>query len=130
MHAQLAQETQTVQRVSRALYSSSTAFEAPVSSDHGKVSTPDEGDIGRGSHQAAAVEAGDPSDVVPNLVVPDETSGKVPKGLQEAKGIKSGSSGATLATQTTAKPGQAAAEAATAPTPGLAPSNNIPSNKP
>ncbi|KAL3151739.1 hypothetical protein ABBQ38_012717 [Trebouxia sp. C0009 RCD-2024] len=152
-HAQLAQETQTVQRVSRALYSSSTAFEAPVSSDHGKVSTPDEGDIGRGSHQAAAVEAGDPSDVVPNLVVPDETSGKVPKGLQEAKGIKSGSSGATLATQTTAKPvglhhvlfpcqatatpsrrpvpqGQAAAEAATAPTPGLAPSNNIPSNKP
>lgn len=65
-----------MQRVSRALYSSSTAFEAPVSSDHGKVSTPDEGDIGRGSHQAAAVEAGDPSDVVPNLVVPDETSGQ------------------------------------------------------
>ena len=31
-------------------------------------------------------------------------SGKVPKGLKEAKGFKSGSSGATLSTQTTAKP--------------------------
>lgn len=40
------------------------------------MSTPDEGDIGRGTHQATAVEAGDPSDVVPNLVVPDEPSGK------------------------------------------------------
>lgn len=61
-------------RLSRSLLTSSKA--SSVSSDHGKVSTADEGDIGRGSHQAAPVEAGDPSDVVPNLVVPDETSGQ------------------------------------------------------
>ena len=100
--------------------------------------------IGRGTHEPAPVEAGDSSDVVPNLVVPDEKSGKafqhakdllmsslcimkwwmqmlaavtyllndlnasvgrVPKGVEEVKGFKSGS-GSTpeLATQTTAKP--------------------------
>ena len=42
------------------------------------MSTADEGDIGRGTHDAAPVEAGDSSDVVPNLVTPDDTSGQAP----------------------------------------------------
>lgn len=74
--AQLAAESQKVHTFSRSLYSGSQALNSPVSADHGKVSTADEGDIGRGTHQAAPVEAGDPSDVVPNLVTPDDTSGQ------------------------------------------------------
>lgn len=51
-------------------------MDTPAAADDGKVSTADEGDIGRGTHQAAPIEAGDPSDVVPNLVMPDDTSGQ------------------------------------------------------
>ena len=74
--AQLATDSQKVHTFSRSLYTSSKALDAPVSADHGKVSTADEGDIGRGTHQAAPVEDGDPSDVVPNLVTPEDTSGQ------------------------------------------------------
>ncbi len=134
----------TVQSVIRSFYTNTTLAASHVSADHKKVSTPDEGDIGRGTHEPAPVEAGGSSDVVPNLVMPDEKSGKafqqaqdllmsllctlkcwtqmlaavaylstgfnavvgkVPKGVEEVKGFKSGS-GSTpeLATQTTAKP--------------------------
>ena len=74
--AQLATESQQVHTFSRSLYTGSKVLDTPVSADHGKVSTADEGDIGRGTHQAAPVEAGDSSDVVPNLVMPDDTSGQ------------------------------------------------------
>ena len=141
---QAASESHTIQFVIRSFHTNTTLAAKHVSADHKKVSTPDEGDIGRGTHEPAPVEAGDPSDVVPNLVVPDEKSGKasqqtqdllisllcimgcwtqmlaavadlltdlnagagkVPKGVEEVKGFKSGS-GSTpeLATQTTAKP--------------------------
>lgn len=143
-HGQAASESHTVQSVIRSFHTNTTLAAKHVSADHKKVSTPDEGDIGRGTHEPAPVEAGDPSDVVPNLVMPDEKSGKafqqaqdllisllcvlqcwtqalaavayllsgcsadvgkVPKGVEEVKGFKSGS-GSTpeLATQTTAKP--------------------------
>lgn len=73
--AQFTTESQKVHTCSRSLYISSKALDNPVSAHHGKVSTADEGDIGRGTHDAAApVEAGDSSDVVPNLVMPDDTS--------------------------------------------------------
>ena len=141
---QTAPESYTVPSVIRSLYTNTNVAAKHVTTDHKKVSTPDEGDIGRGTHEPAPVEAGDPSDVVPNLVMPDEKSGKafqqaqhllvsllcilqcwtqmlaavaysltgvnaivgkVPKGVEEVKGFKSGS-GSTpeLATQTTAKP--------------------------
>lgn len=74
--ALLASESQKVHPCSRSIYTSSKALDTPVSADHGKVSTADEGDIGRGTHDAAPVEAGDASDVVPNLVTPDDTSGQ------------------------------------------------------
>ena len=73
--AQLATESQKLNPFSRSLYTSSKALDTPVSADHGKVSTAEEGDIGRGTHQAAPVEDGDPPDVVPNLVTPEDTSG-------------------------------------------------------
>ena len=141
---QSASESYTVQSVIRSFYTNTTLAAKHVSADHKKVSTPDEGDIGRGTHEPAPVEAGGSSDVVPNLAMPDEKSGKafqqaqdllmsllctlkcwtqmlaavaylstgfnavvgkVPKGVEEVKGFKSGS-GSTpeLATQTTAKP--------------------------
>ncbi|KAA6416792.1 MAG: hypothetical protein FRX49_13242 [Trebouxia sp. A1-2] len=168
-HGQAASESHTVQSVIRSFHTNTTLAAKHVSADHKKVSTPDEGDIGRGTHEPAPVEAGDPSDVVPNLVMPDEKSGKafqqaqdllisllcvlqcwtqalaavayllsgcsadvgkVPKGVEEVKGFKSGS-GSTpeLATQTTAKPGQEREEVATSPTPGLAPTKNMAPNK-
>lgn len=74
--AQLATESQQVHTFSRSLYIGSKALDSRVSANHGKVSTADEGDIGRGTHEAAPLEAGDPSDVVPNLVTPDDTSGQ------------------------------------------------------
>ena len=58
------------------MYNSASLFATPVSADHKKVSTPEDGDIGRGAHKAAPVSEGDPSDVMPNLVKPDESSGK------------------------------------------------------
>ncbi len=73
---QSASESYTVQSVIRSFYTNTTLAAKHVSADHKKVSTPDEGDIGRGTHEPAPVEAGDPSDVVPNLVIPDEKSGK------------------------------------------------------
>ncbi|DBB12050.1 TPA: hypothetical protein ACH3X3_006164 [Trebouxia sp. C0006] len=110
---QAASESQTVQSVIRSFHTNTTLAAKHVSADHKKVSTPDEGDIGRGTHEPAPVEAG-----------------KVPKGVEEVKGFKSGS-GSTpeLATQTTAKPGQEREEVATSPTPGLAPTKNIAPNK-
>lgn len=71
----MATESQKLNPFSRSLYTSSKALGTPVSADHGKVSTAEEGDIGRGTHQAAPVEDGDPPDVVPNLVTPEDTSG-------------------------------------------------------
>ncbi|KAL0030428.1 hypothetical protein WJX79_004172 [Trebouxia sp. C0005] len=112
-HGQAASESHTVQSVIRSFHTNTTLAAKHVSADHKKVSTPDEGDIGRGTHEPAPVEAG-----------------KVPKGVEEVKGFKSGS-GSTpeLATQTTAKPGQEREEVATSPTPGLAPTKNMAPNK-
>lgn len=123
--------TFTSQSVGRSLYVSSKVTAGHISADHKKVSTPDDGDIGRGTHEPAPVQEGDSSDVVPNLVVPDDESGKVPNGVEEARGFKSrGGSSSTpeLATQTTAKPGQEKKEVATSPTPGLSPAK-MPPNK-
>ena len=64
------------QGVGRSLYFSSKVTAGHISADHKKVSTPDDGDIGRGTHEPAPVQEGDSSDVVPNLVVPDDESGK------------------------------------------------------
>ncbi len=69
------QLTAESQRLSRSLFTNDKIAATHVSADHKKVSTPDEGDIGRGTHEPAPVEEGDSSDVVPNLVTPDEESG-------------------------------------------------------
>ena len=82
-HGQAASESYTVQSVIRSFYTNTTIAAKHVSADHKKVSTPDEGDIGRGTHEPAPVEAGDPSDVVPNLVIPNEKSGKAFQQAQE-----------------------------------------------
>lgn len=72
----VAPEISSVQTCARSLYTSRKVAATHVSADHKKVSTPDDGDIGRGAHQPAPVGEGDSQDVVPNMVVPDETSGK------------------------------------------------------
>ena len=99
--------------MARGLCSSRTASAAHSAADQKNVSTPDQGDIGRGQHneiQDGGVLNGEPhQDVVPNEVIPDEHSSKPAGeagGLDAAIGFKkeAGTGEKPLATPTTAKP--------------------------
>lgn len=99
--------------MARGLCSSRTASAAHSAADQKNVSTPDQGDIGRGQHneiQDGGVLNGEPhQDVVPNEVIPDEHSSKPAGesgGLDAAIGFKkeAGAGEKPLATPTTAKP--------------------------
>ena len=103
--------------IARAFTTSRSAAGAHSAADHKNVSTPDQGDIGRGQHNEVSdggVLNGDPQqDVVPNMVIPDEHSSKPAGeagGLDQAIGFKkeAGAGQEPLATPTNVKPVSAA----------------------
>lgn len=100
-------------QVARALSTTRPAAAAHSAIDQKNVSTPDQGDIGRGQHNEVSdggVLNGDPhQDVVPNMVIPDEHSSKPAGeagGLDQAIGFKkeAGAGQKPLATPTDVKP--------------------------
>lgn len=85
------------------LATSRNVLAAHSSIDQKAVSTPDQGDIGRGQHE----------DVVPNEVIPDEHSSTPAAGLDTATGFKkeNGVGQPPLASATNAEPVSGCADA-------------------